>query len=55
MTGLLLPALGKAILKGRATVNESRVVLGKNSQATHAAERNLRDMMDNSKYILNHN
>lgn len=55
MKGGTLVALGNAILKGRATINEARLTLGPNSRTTHAAERNLRDMMDTSKFILNHN
>ena len=55
MTGLMLPALAKSINRARATVNEARVILGPDSQLTHAAEHNLRGMMATGKKLLARN
>ena len=55
MKGMTLVALGKAILRGRAAVNEASIVRGPSSRDARAAKARLRDMMDTSKYILDHN
>lgn len=45
-------ALGRAIHRNRATVNESRVVFGPNSQKTLFAESNLRATMKQAKNLF---
>ena len=53
--GNRLIATGKAIIRGRATVNESRTFLGKTDRRTRYAEEELRSLQRRGKAILDHN